>query len=135
MEIRSIDWQDTLTIRHKVLWPDKPISFCRLDGDEMAFHYGVYKAGSLVCVASIYKDKDVARLRKFATLEAFQGLGIGSRLIKHIMLELQDEGIRHFWCDARKTAVGFYERLGMEKCGEEFNRFGVLYFKMSIYFV
>lgn len=134
MEIRSINWQDTLAIRHKVLWPDKPISFCHIDGDELAQHYGVYKSGCLVCVASTYKDKDVARLRKFATLEAFQGLGIGSHLIKHIMRQLQEEGIRHFWCDARKTAAGFYERLGMEKRGEEFNKSGVSYFKMSIHF-
>ena len=132
MEIRAITWQDALPLRQEVLWPDKPISFCQVDGDEDAQHYGVYKAGSLVCVASVYKNKNVARLRKFATLDVFQGLGIGSRLIKHIMRELQREGIRLFWCDARKTAAGFYEKLGMEKQGEEFNKSGVLYFKMQI---
>jgi len=133
VEIRAINWQDALPLRQEVLWPDKPISFCQVDGDEDAQHYGVYKAGSLVCVASVYKNKDVARLRKFATLDAFQRLGIGSRLIKHIMRELQHEGIRLFWCDARITAAGFYEKLGMEKQGEEFNKSGVLYFKMQIH--
>lgn len=133
MDIRAINWQDTLPLRQAVLWPDKPVSFCHLDGDELAQHYGVFEQERLVCVASIYKENQMARLRKFATLDAFQGQGIGSQLIKCIMQTLKEEGIQTFWCDARKTAVGFYEKLGMEKQGEEFNKSGVLYFKMQIH--
>ena len=132
MDIRVIEWQDALLVRHNVLWPDKSVSFCRVEGDELASHYGVYRDGNLVSVASIYKTQGVARLRKFATLELFQGQGMGSTLIKHIMRELKEEGMISFWCDARATAVGFYEKLGMTIQGNEFNKSGVLYFKMEM---
>ena len=74
----------------------------------------------------------VARLRKFATLVEFQGCGIGSTLITFIVSELVKLGVESFWCDARKTAVGFYKKFGMQRQGTEFNKSGVLYFKMQV---
>ena len=85
MDIRSILWDEALPIRHEVLWPNKPLQFCKVDGDETAKHYGAYLNDKLVSVASIYMDGRVARLRKFATLAVFQGRGIGSKLINHIL--------------------------------------------------
>ena len=134
MEIRSIKWQDTLIIRHKVLWPDKPMSFCHVDGDAQAQHFGVFLDERLVCVASIYKDNREARLRKFATLACYQGQGIGTKLIKHIIEQLKSDGIKRFWCDARVSAQGFYEALGLEKYNDEFNKSGIAYCKMQIRF-
>jgi len=123
---------DALPIRHCVLWPDKPISFCQVDGDETAMHYGVYLNDSLVTVASIYIDGRVARLRKFATLEGSQGRGMGSQLISHIITELEQSDIDIFWCDARATAVGFYKKFGMETQGDEFLKAGISYIKMEV---
>jgi len=135
VDIQSIKWQSAIEIRHKVLWPDKPASFCKVEGDEAALHFGGFVDGQLVCVASIYVDGQTARLRKFATLVEFQGLGIGSSVITFIMEMLKNMEIKHFWCDARKTAVGFYERFGMAKQGLAFNKSGVLYYKMAVQLV
>jgi ribosomal protein S18 acetylase RimI-like enzyme len=132
MDIRNIMWNEALPIRHKVLWPNKPLLFCKVAGDEAASHYGVYFNDKLVSVASIYIKDRVARLRKFATLTEFQGRGIGSSLIAHIMKELGTHGIEVFWCDARKTAISFYKKLGMKQHGAEFNKSGVSYFKMEV---
>jgi len=132
MNIQSITWQEALPIRHKVLWPDETVYFCKVDGDESAKHYGVYVNKQLVCVASIYSENNIARLRKFATLAEFQGQGIGSTLIHHILNELKMANIDSFWCDARTTAVGFYQRIGLEKQGTEFNKSGINYFKMEV---
>ena len=46
--------------------------------------------------------------------------------------QFAESGAESFWCDARKTAVGFYKKFGMERLGTEFNKSGVLYFKMEI---
>jgi predicted GNAT family N-acyltransferase len=135
MDIRTIKWHEALPIRHEVLWPDKPLLFCKVDGDESAKHYGVYVNDKLVSVASIYIEYPIARLRKFATLVGYQGCGIGSKLIKHIMKELEKVGVESFWCDARKTAIGFYNRFGMKVQGVEFYKSGVLYVKMEVSFV
>jgi ribosomal protein S18 acetylase RimI-like enzyme len=132
MDVRSIRWVEALPIRHEVLWPNKPLLFCKVDGDETAKHYGVYINDKLVSVASIYMVGCVARLRKFATLVTFQGRGIGSKLIIHILNELIQNGAESFWCDARTTAVGFYKKFGMESQGAEFIKSELSYFKMNV---
>jgi predicted GNAT family N-acyltransferase len=74
----------------------------------------------------------VAKLRKFATLKEFQGLGAGTQLISHIVDEITQVDVKTFWCDARSTAVGFYKKFGMEVQGEKFVRSGVSYYKMEL---
>lgn len=132
MDIRVLTAEDVLPVRHHVLWPSKPATFCRVEGDEIAAHFGVFHHNKLVSVASVYQDERGARLRKFATLPECQGLGFGSELILHIIKQLVHNKVEHFWCDARESAVGFYQRLGMEKQGDEFYKSGVLYVKMTM---
>jgi ribosomal protein S18 acetylase RimI-like enzyme len=132
MNIRLITLDEALPIRHCVLWPNKPTSFCMVDGDDKASHYGAFLDNALISVASIYIDGREARLRKFATLESFQGCGIGSKLIDHIVSQLKQADVETFWCDARTTAVGFYKRFGMEVQGAEFVKSGIAYYKMEV---
>jgi len=132
MDIRIITLDEALPIRHCVLWPDKPLSFCKVDGDEAANHYGVYLDNALISVASIYIEGKVARLRKFATLEGFQRRGAGTQLITHVIAELKLAGIETFWCDARTTAHGFYQKFGMSVQGAEFDKSGIGYYKMEV---
>jgi ribosomal protein S18 acetylase RimI-like enzyme len=134
MDIRLITLDEALPIRHRVLWPDKPLSFCKVDGDDTAKHYGTFLNNALVSIASVYIEGRVARLRKFATLENFQGRGAGTQLISHIVAELKQAGIEIFWCDARTTAVGFYKKFGMEVQGAEFIKSGIGYYKMEVSF-
>jgi len=132
LDIRIITLDEALPIRHCVLWPDKPLSFCKVEGDETANHYGVYLNNALISVASIYIEEKVARLRKLATLEHFQGRGAGTTLISHILSELKLAGIETFWCDARTTALGFYQKFGMAVQGAEFVKSGITYYNMEV---
>ncbi|WP_036798198.1 GNAT family N-acetyltransferase [Photobacterium marinum] len=132
MDIRSIRWGEALSVRHQVLWPDKAPLFCKVEGDETANHFGVYVDSKLVSVASVYIDGNTARLRKFATLAEYQGKGIGSGLIAYILQWLESVAIEIFWCDARKTAVGFYKRFGMRSDGDEFTKSGIQYYRMEL---
>lgn len=134
MKIAQIDFDDTLDIRQKVLWPTKPREFCVVDGDEQATHYGVFSDGRLVGVASTYEQSGSVRLRKFAVDAEFQGSGFGSALLTHIINEVKDSGSRNFWCDARETALNFYHRFGMLPEGDRFYKAGVPYYTMSISF-
>jgi len=132
MDIKIITPKEALPIRHKVLWPNKPVSFCQVSGDETANHYGVYIDDKLVSVASVYIKDNIARLRKFATLVEFQGSGLGTKLITHIINELKNINIACFWCDARKTAIGFYQKFSMEQQGGVFHKSDILYVKMIL---
>ena len=130
--IRNISWEDTMPIRHKVLWPDKSIEFCHLEGDSTALHFGYFLNNRLVSVASIYPSANSARLRKFATLPEVQGQGIGTQLLNHILSTINNEDIDQFWCDARESAIEFYKRFGMTPEGNRFYKAEVPYYKMSI---
>lgn len=132
MEIQQLTVKQVLPIRHQVLWPDKPESFCRVAGDDLALHYGAFVDGRLVCVASVYPDGKSARLRKFATLVDYQGQGIGTEILAHALSVAREQGTEYFWCDARESAQGFYSKFGMAVEGEVFIKSGVRYLKMSV---
>jgi predicted GNAT family N-acyltransferase len=131
MNIVELDWPETIPVRHAVLWPNEPSSFCHVEGDDEAWHFGVLVDGRLVCVASIYTDGNSARLRKFVTLEEYQGQGIGSSLLQHILSILEPKDISHIWCDARESTVNFYSRFGLQADGNKFYKSGIPYLTMS----
>lgn len=132
LELRSITAADTLPIRHKVLWPDKPPEYSMVDNDAEGWHLGVFAQGQLICVASVFVDEDVARLRKFATLPEHRSKGAGTAAIVHIITTLKSRGIREFWCDARMSATGFYERFGMRPQDDTFFKGDEPYVKMAV---
>jgi len=131
IRIVQLSWQDTIPLRHTVLWPNESLEFCKVEGDEAALHYGIVKDEKLVCVASIYINKDSARLRKFATIHEFQGQGFGSYLLTHIFNNLKKKKVTHFWCDARVESCGFYTKLGMKTKGEQFYKSDLPYIIME----
>ena len=132
MRITEITAEQTLPIRHQVLWPNESVEFCRVADDVDGLHFGVYQQQTLVCVASVFISGEQARLRKFATLPDYQGKGIGSAVIEHILAQLKAKGVSDFWCDARESAGGFYHRFGMAPEGERFYKGDVPYFKMAM---
>jgi len=132
IEVRTTTWQQTIPLRHSVLWPDQKPEFCHVDGDNDALHFGAFVGKKLVCVASVYLSSNKARLRKFATDMRYQNQGIGSMMLKHIIQHLQKTPAEYFWCDARESALGFYQRFGMLKCSERFYKVDVAYFRMEV---
>ncbi|WP_104024030.1 GNAT family N-acetyltransferase [Vibrio hyugaensis] len=132
ISIRPITWQEVMPIRHKVLWPQKAIEHCIVEGDEDAEHFGAFVNDVLVGIASIYLDDNKARLRKFAVLPEFQRLSIGSSLIRYILANLQLSPVEYFWCDARESALVFYGKFGMQVEGERFYKSEIPYYKMKL---
>lgn len=132
MQIKTIPYNETLEIRQRVLWPEKTIQHCMVDGDEHACHFGVFLDIGLVGVASTFDTNGVVRLRKFAVDEEHQGKGLGSALFIHALDYARCRGASVFWCDARETAVDFYKKFGMLVEGDRFYKSGIPYRKMSI---
>ncbi|MEH6452379.1 MAG: GNAT family N-acetyltransferase [Psychromonas sp.] len=131
MKIVAINSEQTLSIRHQVLWPHKTPEFCKVPDDLQAWHFAVVKDRQIITVASLYPDGDTIRLRKFATLPEFQGQGAGSLIIDFFLTDLTDKGFKTFWFDARASAVDFYTRFGFSIEGECFYKSDVAYYKMS----
>ena len=134
MQVVELTAQQTIPIRHKVLWPNELPEYCIVEGDGGALHLGVLIDNEVVSVASIYfnNTEQSARLRKFATLFEYQGRGIGSYLLAHIIDLLKKLNINYFWFDARASAVIFYKRLGFQTASELFYKNSVSYYRMHM---
>ncbi len=129
MKVLRIHPKDTITIRHQILRLGKPVESCVYSGDddEQTFHLGAFVDTKLVSVASFYFEKHPAlsapyqyRLRGMATLPEYQRSGLSSELLKMAFPIIKQNLASLLWCNARLTAVGFYEKVGFTKVGETF---------------
>ncbi|WP_228028546.1 GNAT family N-acetyltransferase [Donghicola mangrovi] len=120
LQIVEIDAETALPLRHRVLWPDHPVDFSRVPGDESALHLGAYEGGELVCVLSLFTEGTDIRLRKFATRPDRQNQGIGSALFSAALDRARASGARRLWLSARASASGFYARFGLEPFGDPY---------------
>ena len=119
--IRPVSPAETYPLRHQVLWPNKPQAFCQLPDDATGQHFGAFVAQELVSVISLFLEPaGEARFRKFATHPAWQGRGIGTALLTHVLATAQAQGAPAIWCDARQNTLPFYQRFGLQPGGEVF---------------
>jgi phosphoribosylformimino-5-aminoimidazole carboxamide ribotide isomerase len=132
IEIRKITTADTLPLRRDVLYPGQTLDSVRVDHDETALHFGVFEAGRLVTVGSLFPDRQQAQFRKLATEPASQGRGYGTLLIRQMTQHCRQSGIPLLWCHARKTAESFYARLGFERAGQYFEKNNIIYCRMEL---
>ena len=122
MEVRTISSEATRPLRFKVLWQHKANEeSCVIDIDDSsgAIHVGAFEQGKLVSIASLFpmvndtlNYRRQYRLRAMASDPDFQGLGAGREVVLFAIKLLRDQGEDILWCDARKIALGFYEKLG-----------------------
>jgi len=56
-----------------------------------------------------------------ATDPRVRGLGVGRALVADGLIRLTARSAQLVWCDARKAAVGFYERIGFTVVTEEYD--------------
>lgn len=121
-------WQ----MRQEVMYPELSIDAVKLEDDAAGEHLGLYVDDSLCSVVSLFRQGDVLQFRKFATLQAQQGKGLGTKLLQHVFERAQREGVKKIWCNSRLSASGFYERFGMQPFGEPWNDLGHRFIKMQI---
>ncbi len=154
--MRGISPQDTVALRHSVLWPNKPISYVLLPEDDSGHHFGAFLQSQdhsfPVAVISLFKEDipdvqvdptrlqaasdtklSAARFRKFACDPSQQGRGVGTALLRHTFDIARSElGCSVIWCDARLESAGWYERRGMCRFGPLFWKGDVQYVRMQI---
>lgn len=130
LTIRPIAAADTYALRHAVLWPDKPASYVALPEDDAGYHFGAFIGAELVSVISLFVSGTEARFRKFATSFAFQNQGIGSQLLAHTLAAATAAGACSIWCDARQTALAFYQRFGLQPEGAIFYKGDIAYLRL-----
>ena len=129
MEVRQIEAKDTYPLRQRVLRPHGTLDDCFFEGDndENTFHLGAFLNEELVSVASFYLNNHPEipneyqfRLRGMATDDSHRGKGLSSELLRVAFPIIKNNHVEVVWCNARSSAVGFYEKIGFKKIGPEF---------------
>jgi GNAT superfamily N-acetyltransferase len=130
IEVVELPAEATHALRREVLRrgrPDQDVNFPE-DHLDAAFHLGARgNDGSLLGVASFSPNETEHRagkvayqLRGMAVLDEYQGFGIGRRLLDEAAARLRERGVEVLWANGRDSALGFYERWGMEVVGDVF---------------
>ena len=72
------------------------------------------------------------KIGRIAVMSETRGRGIGTRILRCLILEARRHGIREPFLHAQVQAVPFYERLGFSREGEEFDEAGIPHLRMSL---
>ena len=127
--IKKITALETFPVRHPVLRADKSIDNCHFDGDnlETTSHFGLFDGNNIIGVISIFEAKNdlfVAekqyQIRGMAILKQHQKRGFGEKLIHNSEKHYRNKNANLIWFNARKEAVGFYEKMGYQVKGLPF---------------
>lgn len=82
------------------------------------------------CLLTKQDDKTV-RLRQMAVLSGLQGKGFGRALMQFAENIARDRGYKKISMHARKTAAGFYGKLGYKITSEEFQELSIPHYIME----
>jgi GNAT superfamily N-acetyltransferase len=127
--IQKITSTETYPVRHIVLRAGKPIESCQFDGDELGstHHFGYYSNNQIIGVISLFAidnshfiTQKSFQIRGMAVLPAFQKHGVGEALVKEAEKFCTTQKAYLIWFNARTYAVGFYQKMGYEIVGSEF---------------
>jgi len=128
IDVREIPAVQTRPLRHLVLWPHiEKEEDCNIDIDlrEDAVHFAAFDGEKIVAVASLFemsshkiKFENQYRLRAMASHPDYRGRHAGQAIVRAAIEYVEKAGGEVLWCDARKVALGFYEKLGFERIDE-----------------
>ena len=139
MAIRIIDhgtkeYQQMVNLRHMVLRKPLGLDFTpdELEREKSDILIGCFDEDKMegCCLLTDIGNK-VIRLRQMAVLSGLQGKGLGRVLMQYAENVARDLGYIKLSMHARKTAVGFYEKLGYSVAGEEFVEVTIPHFEME----
>ncbi len=122
-----ISVEEILDLRGRVLRKNTPGVSGGFPEDNLptSRHFEALSAGKAVAcltfIKSSWEGKDAWQLRGMAVDETFHGKGIGRALLEYSIRELKTvSDVNLFWCNARVSAIGFYEKMGWRVASEEF---------------
>ena len=128
MALRMIDhgtreYQQMVNLRNEILRKPLGLTFTEeeLEREKDDILMGAFEDDRLLgCCLLSPMDAGTIRLRQMAVPNNMQGKGIGRALMIFAENVARDLGYRKLCMHARKTALGFYEKLGYSVSGEEF---------------
>lgn len=130
----SREYQQMLQLRNDVLRKPLGLKFTpdELESEKEEILIGAFEEERMLgCCMLIKVDPSTVRLRQMAVLNNLQGKGIGRALMQFAENIARDRGFRKIMMHARKSATGFYEKLGYHVSGTEFQEVTIPHFVME----
>ena len=119
----SPEYQQMVQLRNDILRKPLGIAFQKEELEQEAddILIGAFEDDKLLgCCMLIETEPGTVRLRQMAVPKNLQGKGVGRTLMQFAENIARDRGYRKITMHARKTATGFYEKLGYVISGGEF---------------
>lgn len=130
----SKEYSQMLQLRKDILRKPLGLDFDpeELEKEKNEILIGAFEEEKMLgCCMLIKYDAKTIRLRQMAVLNNLQGKGIGRALMQFAENIARDLGFRRITMHARKSAIGFYEKLGYSVTGEEFIEVTIPHFNME----
>ena len=128
----SEEYEAELALRDEVL--RRPIGRSIADDDlsgEGDFrHIGAFDGNYLVGCMVLRPDAKAVRMAQVAVREEYRSCGIGRAMAGFAEACAREMGASVILLHARKTALGFYEKMGFEETGGEFQELGIPHYPM-----
>ncbi|UKJ05779.1 GNAT family N-acetyltransferase [Solitalea lacus] len=134
MHVKFISAEDTFCLRQRVLKPGVAINSCYFpkDNEPETFHLAVVENDEIISIGSFNRSNlpyfgSTAQyhLKGMATSLEHRGKNAGSVLVRFAIDYLKQKDIHLLWCNARVSAVGFYQKLGFTSIGDAFEVEGI----------
>ncbi|MFG0290319.1 MAG: GNAT family N-acetyltransferase [Rhodopirellula sp. JB044] len=138
MKIIEIEWcspeyQSALELRHDVLRGPLGLKLTaeELDGEHAQLHFAVMDNDEVVAtLVARPESSGVVQFRQMAVRPDQQRSGKGTELLKHCEEKIREKGFSEIHLNARQTCLPFYEKLGYQPIGDEFEEVTLKHQKM-----
>ena len=130
----SSDYSQMIALRQMLLRKPLGLTFDEeeLEAEKNDILIGCFDDDKLEgCCLLTKTESGVVRLRQMAVVSGLQGKGIGRALLQFAENIARDRGYKKIVMHARKTATGFYEKLGYRICSEEFKEISIPHYLME----
>ncbi|MGN6211551.1 GNAT family N-acetyltransferase [Parafilimonas sp.] len=130
----SDDYKQMIALRQLLLRKPLGLNFSddELAEEESDILIGCFDEDKLEgCCLLTESAPNVLRLRQMAVLSGLQGKGVGRAILQFAENIARDRGYKKMVMHARKTAIGFYEKLGYIIMSEEFIEVSIPHYLME----
>jgi predicted GNAT family N-acyltransferase len=130
----SAEYQQMLNLRDEILRRPLGLTFSKeeIEKEKDNLLIAAYEDDQMLgCGMLVEEDPQTVRLRQMAVPDNLQGKGIGKALMQFAENLARDRGYKKITMHARKNAVGFYQKMGYEKVGDEFEEITIPHYVME----
>ncbi|MCU0380396.1 MAG: GNAT family N-acetyltransferase [Chitinophagaceae bacterium] len=130
----SPEYRQMINLRYEILRKPLGLHFTEeeLDREKEDILIGAFDDDRiLACCLLTRMDPSTIKLRQMAVENSQQGKGIGATMMNFAENVARDRGYKVMAMHARKTATGFYEKLGYRVEGDEFQEVTIPHYLMK----